>query len=85
MRIGLSATQAPIEDIAGFLGGYEKNKPRPVNIVDVRRKHLDLKVLCPVDDLTLPPEIINSKMYDMLVDLIKDHEHFNLHQYKELD
>ena len=75
VRIGLSATQAPIEDIAGFLGGYEKNKPRPVNIVDVKeRKHLDLKVLCPVDDLTLhSTEIINSKMYDMLVDLVKDH------------
>ncbi|MEC7135134.1 MAG: ATP-dependent helicase, partial [Candidatus Thermoplasmatota archaeon] len=75
VRIGLSATQAPIEDIAGFLGGYENNKPRPVNIVDVKeRKHLDLKVLCPVDDLTLhSTEIINSKMYDMLVDLVKDH------------
>ncbi|MEC7712714.1 MAG: ATP-dependent helicase, partial [Candidatus Thermoplasmatota archaeon] len=75
VRIGLSATQAPIEDIAGFLGGYERKKPRPVNIVDVKeRKHLDLKVLCPVDDLTLhSTEIINSKMYDMLVDLVKDH------------
>ena len=75
VRIGLSATQAPIEDIAGFLGGYEGSKPRPVNIVDVKeRKHLDLKVLCPVDDLTLhSTEIINSKMYDMLVDLVKDH------------
>ena len=75
VRIGLSATQAPIEDIAEFLGGYRKGKPRPVNIVDVKeRKHLDLKVLCPVDDLTLhSTEIINSKMYDMLVDLVNDH------------
>ena len=75
VRIGLSATQAPIEDIAEFLGGYKGKKPRPVNIVDVKeRKHLDLKVLCPVDDLTLhSTEIINSKMYDMLVDLVKDH------------
>ena len=46
VRIGLSATQAPIEDIAGFLGGYENNNPRPVNIVDVKeRKHLDLKAV----------------------------------------
>ena len=75
VRIGLSATQAPIEDIAGFLGGYDKGKPRHVNIVDVKeRKHLDLKVLCPVDDLTLhSTEVINSKMYDLLVDLIQDH------------
>ena len=75
VRIGLSATQAPIEDIAGFLGGYTKGKPRPVNIVDVKeRKHLDLKVICPVDNLTLhSTEVINSKMYDLLVDLVNDH------------
>jgi len=75
VRIGLSATQAPIEDIAGFLGGYQNGKPRPVNVVDVKeRKHLDLKVLCPVDNLTLhSTEIINSKMYDLLVDLVNDH------------
>ena len=75
VRIGLSATQAPIEDIAGFLGGYQNGEPRPVNIVDVKeRKHLDLKVLCPVDNLTLhTTEVINSKMYDLLVDLVNDH------------
>ena len=75
VRIGLSATQAPIEDIAGFLGGCTKGKPRPVNIVDVKeRKHLDLKVICPVDNLTLhSTEVINSKMYDLLVDLVNDH------------
>jgi len=75
VRIGLSATQAPIEDIAGFLGGYKGGKPRPVNIVDVKeRKHLDLRVICPVDNLTLhSTEVINSKMYDLLVDLVNDH------------
>ncbi len=75
VRIGLSATQAPIEDIAGFLGGYSGGKPRPVNIVDVKeRKHLDLRVICPVDNLTLhSTEVINSKMYDLLVDLVNDH------------
>ena len=75
VRIGLSATQAPIEDVAGFLGGSSKGKRRPVNIVDVKeRKHLDLKVICPVDNLTLhSTEVINSKMYDLLVDLVNDH------------
>ena len=75
VRIGLSATQAPIEDIAGFLGGYSQGKPRHVNIVDVKeRKHLDLRVVCPVDNLTLhSTEVINSKMYDLLVDLVNDH------------
>ena len=49
-RIGLSATQAPIETIANYLGGYEQRKPRPVNIVDIKeRKKLDLEVISPVD------------------------------------
>ena len=46
-RIGLSATQRPLEVVAGFLGG-----PRPVTIVDAgMRKELDLAVVVPVDDM----------------------------------
>ncbi len=74
-RIGLSATQAPIEEIAKFLGGYEGEKPRDVYIVEVEaRKKLDLKVITPVEDLTLVPyEVANEKMYDVLVDIINKH------------
>ena len=74
-RIGLSATQAPIETIANFLGGYEQRKPRPVNIVDIKeRKKLDLRVLSPVDDLTeISAEVVRNKMYDKLADLVKEH------------
>jgi len=56
-RIGLSATQRPLEEIAAFLGG-----PRPVQIVDAgEAPHLDLEVIVPVPDmetpdLPLPPE-----------------------------
>ncbi|HJO28349.1 MAG TPA: ATP-dependent helicase [Candidatus Poseidoniia archaeon] len=75
VRIGLSATQAPIEEIAHFLGGWSRGKPRPVNIVDVKeRKHLDLRVLCPVDDLTQhSTEVVNSRMYDLLAELVVAH------------
>jgi len=74
-RIGLSATQAPIEEIAKFLGGYEGEEPRDVHIVEVEaRKKLDLKVITPVEDLTLVPyEVANEKMYDVLVDIINKH------------
>ena len=74
-RIGLSATQAPIEEIAKFLGGYRGDKPRDVYIVEVEaRKNLDLKVITPVEDLTLVPyEVANEKMYDVLVDIINRH------------
>ncbi|MDH7508705.1 MAG: ATP-dependent helicase [Methanomassiliicoccales archaeon] len=75
VRIGLSATLAPIEEIAAFLAGFEDGKQRPIKIVEVRsQKNLDLKVLCPTEDMTaLPYEIVNSKMYDMLKDLIEKH------------
>ena len=55
-RIGLSATQRPLEEIAAFLGGFEidaqTRRPRPVTIVDAgSRKVLDIEVVVPVDDL----------------------------------
>ncbi|MFP4051508.1 MAG: ATP-dependent helicase [Thermoplasmata archaeon] len=74
-RIGLSATQAPIEEIAKYLGGYENGKPRPVNIIEVMgEKRLDLSVISPVEDMTLLPyEIVNSRMYDKLKEMVLDH------------
>ncbi len=51
-RIGLSATQRPLDEVARFLGGREQSSPRPVSIVDAGRvKELDLQVIVPVDDL----------------------------------
>jgi len=52
-RIGLSATQRPLEEIATFLGGYEApGRRRPVTIVDAgTRKPLDIEVVVPVEDL----------------------------------
>ena len=59
-RIGLSATQRPLETIARFLGGIGSD--REVTIVDAgARKPLELQVVVPVDDMAaigelLPPE-----------------------------
>ncbi len=74
-RIGLSATLAPIEEIAQYLVGHDNGKGRDVNIVEVKtRKNLDLRVLCPVEDMTsLSYEMMNSRMYDMLKELIEEH------------
>ncbi|MEM4265331.1 MAG: ATP-dependent helicase [Thermoplasmata archaeon] len=74
-RIGLSATQAPIEEIGKFLVGHNGNDWRDLKIAEVQgQKELDLKVLCQAEDITsLPFEIVNSKMYDLLVDLINKH------------
>ena len=59
-RIGLSATQRPLETIARFLGGVGPG--REVVVVDAgTRKALDLRVVVPVEDMSrigeiLPPE-----------------------------
>jgi len=51
-RIGLSATQRPLEEVARYLGG-----DRPVRIADAgARRDLDLKVIVPVEDMTRPGE-----------------------------
>jgi ATP-dependent Lhr-like helicase len=48
-RIGLSATQRPLEEVARLLGGFESDgSPRPVEIVDAGgRKQWDLRVDMP--------------------------------------
>src|SRR2546422_52051 len=75
VRIGLSATIAPIEEEAKFLAGYANGKVRDMHIVEVdTRKSLDLAVLCPVRDMTaVPMEVANARMYDVLSDLIDQH------------
>ena len=61
-RIGLSATQRPLEDIGRFLAGGTLDDgawiPRPVAIVDAPRdKRLDLEIVVPVPDLTRPESL----------------------------
>ena len=76
VRIGLSATVAPIEQVAEYLVGLEDGRPRDVNIVEVfGQRDLDLEVLCPAKDMTaLSFEVVNSKMYDMLKEMILEHK-----------
>src|SRR6266852_70766 len=51
-RIGLSATQRPLDEVARFLGGFNSDGPRPVKIVDAgHTKQLELRVEVPVDDM----------------------------------
>src|SRR4051812_6512491 len=56
-RIGLSATQRPLDEVARLLGGGEpsgrKWRARPVTIVDAgSKKQLEVRVEVPVDDLS---------------------------------
>lgn len=78
-RIGLSATIAPIEEVAKFLVGFEnpeKDIPRHCKVVDVRfLKGLDLKVLSVAKDLINTNfEELHSKMYKLVDSLIQSHK-----------
>ena len=72
MRIGLSATQRPLEEVARYLGGLDGRRrplaPRPVTIVDAGlRKDLDLQVVSPVEQFgPLPEKSIWPSIYRLL-------------------
>ena len=72
VRVGLSATQAPVKEIANWLVGFEDDgRPRRCYIVQVLGiKKLDLKVLCPSKDLR-HRELASRKMYEVLKDLVR--------------
>lgn len=74
-RIGLSATVAPLDEVAKFLVGKENGEFRNCNIVDAQFiKKMDLKVLSPVKDIiTTGHEDLHQKMYDLINDLVQSH------------
>ncbi len=62
-RIGLSATQRPLDEIARFLAGHDgaTGRARPVTIVDAGvRKPLDIEVVVPVEDMGALGEVIDE-------------------------
>ncbi len=71
-RVGLSATVAPLEEIARFLVGNERN----CLIADVQfLKNLDLKVLSPVRNLVdINADYLHSKLYELMDRLIQEHK-----------
>ncbi len=71
VRIGLSATQRPIETVAAFLAG---NRPRP-NVIDIgHRRQMDLAVEVPKDELGgVATNAIWNEIYDRLAALIIEH------------
>ncbi len=80
IRVGLSATQRPLEDIAAFLGGqiWEDGKlvPRRVNIIDAgQKKQMDLKVICaPLDFSDLPAESVWPVVFTEMLENIRRHK-----------
>jgi ATP-dependent Lhr-like helicase len=80
VRIGLSATQRPLDEVARYLGGSTFGPAgslisRPVTVVDAGlRKNLDLRVLTPVEQFGPQPErSIWPSIYRLLKNEIRDH------------
>src|SRR3989338_7331605 len=75
-RIGLSATIAPLEDIARYLVGYEGEEERNCGIIDVQfLKQMDLQVLSPVKSLVDTDYLLkHEKMYELIHELIQQHK-----------
>jgi len=71
VRVGLSATIHPLETVAQFLAG----KDREVWIVDARfAKPVDIRVISPVEDIVnASAEELNKSIYEKLIELIKSH------------
>ena len=64
-RIGLSATQNPIELVANFLTGIHQDR-KPATIVQVgQRRELDIAIEVPSDELN---SVTNSKMWTEIFD-----------------
>jgi len=76
-RIGLSATVAPLEEVAKFLVGFDTrtNTPRDCKVVDVNFvKQLDLKVMSPVKNLMKASyDEISTATYKLIDQLIQTH------------
>ncbi|TLY36408.1 MAG: DEAD/DEAH box helicase [Nitrospirae bacterium] len=78
IRIGLSATQRPIEEIAKFLVGQGRangDGPR-CRIVDMgHRRPMDIAVETPKDEIgAVATNAIWSDIYDRLAELVREHQ-----------
>jgi ATP-dependent helicase Lhr and Lhr-like helicase len=70
-RVGLSATQRPLEEIGRFVSGG-----RPIELVDAgRAKQLDLEVVVPLEDMREPGEqsSIWPSIYPEILELVGQH------------
>lgn len=76
VRIGLSATVSPLEEVAKFLVGYEYGILRDCILIDVNYlKELDIEVLSPVDDIVIAEgEDTRIATYDLVDELSKKHK-----------
>ncbi|MEM2462036.1 MAG: ATP-dependent helicase [Archaeoglobaceae archaeon] len=74
VRIGLSATIAPLEEVARFLVGRDYGVERNCYVADVSfEKKIDIKVVSPISDFfNLTAEEINERLYNTIAEFVKN-------------
>lgn len=72
VKIGLSATMAPLEEIAKFLTGIADDRKVYYCSVPLTKK-IEIEVLSPVKNL-VEDSGLHLKMYELMSDLIKEHK-----------
>ena len=74
VRIGLSATIAPIDEVARFLVGRNYGLERDCLVADVSyEKKIDIKVVSPISDFfNLTSEEISERLYETIAELVKN-------------
>ena len=72
VKIGLSATMAPLEEIAKFLVGISEERKVYFCSVPLDKK-IDIQVLSPVKNL-IEDEGLHLKMYDLISKMISEHK-----------
>ena len=72
IKIGLSATIEPLEDVAKYLVGIDEERTVHIAKVPLNKK-IDVSVLTPVEDL-INDANLNFGMYSLLDNLIKEHK-----------
>ncbi|MFH1326843.1 MAG: ATP-dependent helicase [archaeon] len=72
VKIGLSATVAPLEEVAKFLVGEDKYRKVYSCVVPLNKK-IDVQVLSPVKNV-IEDEGLHLKMYDLISNLIAQHK-----------
>src|SRR3989344_723716 len=75
VKIGLSATIEPLDEVAKYLVGFgTKDEPRDVSVAKVKLdKKIDIKVLSPVKDL-IEDTHAQHEMYNLIDSLIQEHK-----------
>ena len=72
VKIGLSATIEPMDEVAKYLVGIAPDRDVEVAKI-VLNKKIDIQVLSPVKNI-IEDENVHAKMYDLMSELIKEHK-----------